>query len=223
MQALRCGLIAVLLLGASSVMIVQSGCQSASIAMKESVFGIAKREQLVARVQDARESQDEAKQQFATALDEFVALTGAPGGELEKRYAKLKKEYDRCETAASSVRGRIGKVETVGSKLFTEWTGEIATMTDPSLKFANQQQMDQTRVRYDQMVAAMKQAEAKMAPVLTAFRDRVTFLKGALNAQAIASLNASVGQMQSDVSRLIGEMNASIAEADEFIGQMKNK
>lgn len=198
-----------------------AGCQSASIALKEGVFGIAKRDQLVARVEDARQSQEEAKQQFATALEEFQSLSGVGGGELEAKYRTIKSEYERCESAASGVRGQIGRVETVGEKLFAEWAGEVAGMSDPGLKALNDQQMRATRVQYDRLVSAMKSAESKMGPVLTAFKDRVTFLKGALNAQAIASLNTTLGQMQSDVNRLIGEMNSSIAEADAFIQQMK--
>src|SRR4051794_34515760 len=51
------------------------GCGSASIALKEKL-GIPKRDQLVARVEDARDEQQKAKQQFASALDEFLAVTG---------------------------------------------------------------------------------------------------------------------------------------------------
>lgn len=197
------------------------GCQSASIAVKESVFGIAKRDQLVARVEDARKSQEEAKAQFSSALEEFQSLTGVGPSELEGKYKKLKAGYERCESAAGTVRSRIDSVKTVGEKLFSEWKGEVAGMSDPALKSANDQQMRTTRTQYDRLVSAMSAAEAKMAPVLTAYKDRVTFLKGALNAQAVASLNTTLGQVQGDVSRLITEMNASIAEADAFIKQMK--
>jgi len=197
------------------------GCQSASIAMKEKWFGIAKRSQLVARVEDARESQAEAKQEFASALEEFQSLVAVPPGELEGKYRKLRSGYDACAAAAEEVADRIDRVKTVGEKLFSEWKDEIGGMSDHALKSANDQQMRATRVQYDRLVSAMSAAESKMAPVLTAFKDRVTFLKGALNAQAIASLNATLGQVQSDVNRLIAEMNASIAEADEFIRQMK--
>jgi hypothetical protein len=197
------------------------GCQSTAIAVKEGVFGIAKRDQLVARVEDARKSQEEAKVQFASALEEFQSLTGAGPSELEGKYKKLKADYERCESAAGTVRSRIDSVKTVGDKLFSEWKGEVAGMSDPALKSANDQQMRTTRSQYDRLVSAMSAAESKMAPVLTAYKDRVTFLKGALNAQAVASLNTTLGQVQGDVNRLISEMNASIAEADAFIKQMK--
>ncbi len=66
------------------------GCASTGIAIREQ-FGYAKREQLVDRVEDARESQDAAREQFADALEEFLAVTGADAGELESRYSALKR------------------------------------------------------------------------------------------------------------------------------------
>ena len=56
-----------------------------------------------------------------------------------------------------------------------------------------------------------------MEPVLTSFRDHVLYLKHNLNAQAIASLQGELGGIEVDVSRLIADMERSIAEAQNFI------
>ena len=66
----------------------------------------------------------------------------------------------------------------------------------------------------------MRRAEAKMDPVLTAFRDQVLFLKHNLNARAISSLQGTVAQIEGDVGALITDMEASIAEADAFISSL---
>jgi hypothetical protein len=66
----------------------------------------------------------------------------------------------------------------------------------------------------------MKRAEAKVDPVLSAFRDQVLFLKHNLNAQAIASLHKELASVEVDVTSLINEMEVSIAEADRFIKGM---
>ncbi|MCB1101027.1 MAG: DUF2959 family protein [Kiritimatiellae bacterium] len=63
----------------------------------------------------------------------------------------------------------------------------------------------------------MKGAAASMDPVLAAFHDQVLFLKHNLNSAAIASLDNEVVRMQGDVSRLISDMEAAIAEADAFL------
>jgi hypothetical protein len=59
-----------------------------------------------------------------------------------------------------------------------------------------------------------------MDPVLTAFRDQVLFLKHNLNASAIASLERSTADIESDVAALMREMQASIAETEEFLATM---
>ncbi len=205
---------------------VLPACASTSIALRESVLGQAKRDQLVNRVTDAREAQSEAKVQFASALDEFIAVTGAGAdaqvADLEGKYKKLKASYERSESRASTVKDRITSVERVASSLFREWQNEIGEYQSAALKQSSEQQLNETKGQYERLIGAMKQAEGKMTPVLAAFKDQVLFLKHNLNARAIASLQGTAMQVQNDVAGLIREMEASIAEADSFINQMQS-
>lgn len=203
----------------STALLLLSACSTATIATKE-WFGYTKREQLVDSVQEARDQQQEAKEQFASALEEFLAVTGASVGELESRYSNLSKAYDRSVKEASRVRDRISDVETVASKLFGEWERELDEYSSASLRESSARQLEQTKRQYDRLIGAMRAAESKMDPVLAAFKDQVLFLKHNLNAQAIASLGTTTNQIESDVSRLIAEMERSIAEADAFVRQM---
>jgi hypothetical protein len=196
-----------------------SGCSSAKIALGEQ-FGYAKREQLVDRVQEARDGQEEAKEQFASALEEFLALTNADVGDLEKTYARLKREFERSESKAESVRERIDDVERVAGALFKEWERELGEYTSDELRRASERSLERTRDRYEELLGAMRRAEAKMTPVLDAFRDQVLFLKHNLNARAIAALEGTVASLESEIAALIAEMDASIAEANAFIDEM---
>ena len=54
-----------------------------------------------------------------------------------------------------------------------------------------------------------------------AAQDYVLYLKHNLNAQAIASLKGEATNIQSDIARLIEQMNTSIARADEFVKTFK--
>jgi hypothetical protein len=197
-----------------------AGCSSTKIALAEQ-FGYAKREQLVSRVEEARDGQQEAKKQFESALAEFIAVTGATDAELEAKYSKLKKELDRSESKAGAVRDRISSVENVGEALFKEWKNELKQYQSESLRSQSEQQLNQTREKYDRMVAAMKTASSKMDPVLAAFNDQVLFMKHNLNARAISALQGNVNQLQSEIGVLVAEMEASIAEANRFIEGMK--
>lgn len=208
----------VMLLGGACL----SGCSSATIALKEQ-FGYAKREQLVTAVTDARDSQEAAKLQFASALDQFIAVTGAKGSELETKYRQLNSAYDKSKSKAQSVRGEIKNVDNVAQALFKEWRGELSQYQNAGLRASSEKQLADTQALYDRLLTSMKQAESKMDPVLAAFHDQVLFLKHNLNAQAIAGLQGNVAQIQSDVTTLVREMEASIAESNRFIEQMQDK
>jgi hypothetical protein len=180
-------------------------------------LGFAKRDILVHRVEKARDSQQEAKQQFKSALEQFTALTGFKGGSLEEKYNSLNAEFERSEARANEVRKRIDDIENVSEALFAEWQNELGQYQNQALRRSSQQKLTATRQRYEQLIAAMKKAESTMDPVLAVFRDQVLFLKHNLNAQAIASLKGELGNLNSEISSLIKSMEASIREADAFI------
>ncbi|MGR9088318.1 MAG: DUF2959 domain-containing protein [Gammaproteobacteria bacterium] len=184
-------------------------------------MGIPKRDVMVHRVEKARDSQEETKEQFKSALDQFTAVTKFQGGDLESTYNKLNSEYEASVKKADEVKYRISEIEDVSEALFTEWENEITQYSSASLKRSSQSKLRDTRTQYKQLITAMKSAEAKIEPVLAVFKDQVMFLKHNLNAQAIASLKTELGSISSDVSSLIAAMEKSINEANAFIKTME--
>jgi len=187
-------------------------------------IGYAKRDRLVDDVKSARDAQQDAKQQFASALDQFKSVVNFKGGDLEAMYDKLNAAYNRSDSRASEVKSKIQSVKNVGEALFTEWQGEIAQMSDdPSLQSQSKALYDKTHEHYDDLVGHMDAAAATMDPVLRKFKDRVLFIKANLNAEAIASLQGTDVELGSDIDNLIKEMQDSINEADKFISQVQTK
>jgi flagellar motility protein MotE (MotC chaperone) len=203
-------------------LLLLTGCQSAYYATMEA-FGVDKRSILVDRVDDARESQADAQEQFQTTYEAFQALTGFEGGDLEKLYKKLKSEYEDAVDDAEEVSERIDSIETVAKDLFKEWEGEIETITDPTMQQDSRTMLRDTKTQLDTVVQSMRGAEATMAPVLERFNNHVTFLKHSLNAQAIGSLRNTSAEIGRDIDALIKRMEASIAEAETFIENMRPK
>jgi hypothetical protein len=195
------------------------GCQTAYYETMEKL-GYHKRDLMVRDVEKARDAQQEAKEQFKSALDRFTKTLDVQGGELQEKYEALNTEYERSEAKAKSVRNRIASVEEVSEALFTEWNAELKQYSSSALRKKSQEQLTQTRAHYAQLIKAMKRAEAKMDPVLAKFKDQVLFLKHNLNAQAIASLKSELVSVEGNINSLIKDLNASIQEADSFIAAM---
>jgi hypothetical protein len=112
-------------------------------------------------------------------------------------------------------------VESVAGDLFAEWEKENNDISTPSLRDASRQQLAATKGRYAELHTALVSAEQTMTPVLRQFNDYVLYLKHNLNAQAIASLNGEATSIQTEITRLIEQMNQSIARADTFVKQMQ--
>ena len=199
-----------------SGLLLTSGCQTAYYNTMEK-FGVHKRDIMVDRVEKARDSQQDAKEQFQSALKRFSTVLGYKGGKLEDKYETLQAEYEKSEAKADEVKKRIDAVEDVSEALFDEWKSELDQYTSSSMRRDSERKLAQTRRQYDQLIKAMRRAEAKIDPVLNAFRDQVLYLKHNLNAQAIASLQNELVTVQSDIAVLIKEMEKSIGEADSFI------
>jgi hypothetical protein len=197
-----------------------SACSSVYYSGLEKI-GIPKREVMVHRVEKARDTQEETKEQFKSALDQFIAVTHFQGGDLEATYNKLNSEYEASVKKADEVKYRIREIEDVSEALFSEWENEITQYSSTSLKRSSQNKLNETKNQYRQLITAMKNAESKIEPILVVFKDQVMFLKHNLNAQAIASLETELGSIKTDVSNLITAMEKSINEANAFIKTME--
>ncbi|CAH6913774.1 DNA repair protein [Vibrio chagasii] len=199
-----------------------TGCQSAYYSAMEQV-GYHKRDIMVDRVEDAKESQQDAQEEFTSALEALSSLTNFSGGDLEDMYNKINDKYQDSEKAAQNVTDRIAAIEDVSDALFEEWQTELNLYTSDSLRRSSEQKLRETKSSYQTMLSAMKRAEKKMDPVLNTLRDNTLYLKHNLNASAVGSLQGEFMSLEKDIAYAIEQMNAAIAESDKFLAQLNQK
>ncbi|MEN2271439.1 DUF2959 domain-containing protein [Vibrio diabolicus] len=199
-----------------------TGCQSAYYSAMEQV-GYHKRDIMVDRVEDAKESQQDAQEEFTSALEALSAITNFDGGELESVYNKINDKYEDSEKAAQDVRDRIAAIEDVSGALFDEWQDELELYSSAKLRRSSEQKLRETKASYKTMLSAMKRAEKKMTPVLNTLRDNTLYLKHNLNASAIGSLQGEFSSLEKDIQFAIKQMNEAITESDKFLQKLNQK
>ncbi len=197
-----------------------SACSSAYYSAMEKV-GIHKRDIMVDRVVDAKDSQQEAQEQFKSALEEMTALINFDGGDLEEQYHVIQEQYEDSKDAAELVSSRIEKIEDVSDALFEEWQDEIEEISSSNLKRQSSTKLRETQRRYRSLIKSMRKVESKMAPVLSALKDNSLFLKHNLNAKAVGALQGEMVSIKRDVSALIKDMNAAIEQSQKFIDMLE--
>ena len=194
-------------------------CSDAYYSFWEGV-GKEKRDLFRGHVEKVRDDQEEASEQFKDTLEKIKVVYQVEDSELETSFRKLESAYEEAESRASQVRDRIDKLNRIAEDLFTEWEGEIASMSSAELKSRSSVKLKATKSRFAEMRVVMKKSEARMEPVLTRFRDQVLFMKHDLNARALSDLEGEVISIEADVESLVRDLELSIAEADRFIGEL---
>ena len=207
------------LLLTTSLVLLLSGCQTAYYSAMEKV-GIHKRDILIDRVEEAKESQQASQQEFQSALERLSLLINLEGGELQTVYSQLNDDYESSQKAAEDVSNRIDKVEDVANALFVEWNDELAQYQNPSLKRESEKKLNSTKRQFEKLLKSMRTSEKKMGPVLAALKDNVLYLKHNLNAQAVSAIKGEFNNLKRDIQSLMTDMNKSIADSNQFIEQM---
>jgi len=140
---------------AAIIVVPLTGCRNVMYSAYEKV-GVYKRDLLKKRVIAARDEEKGAQQEFKDALTRLKELTGFEGGELEKRYRQLQSDYDDAAARVAAVHKRVQDVETVASDLFTEWDKENRQIETDALRESSRRQLNDTKRRYEDMLAALK-------------------------------------------------------------------
>ncbi len=206
----------------AGIIMAFSGCSSIYYGSMEKI-GVHKRDIMVDRVKAARDAQGETKKQFLTAMEQFKSVVNFQGGDLEKEYNRLNATLKRSEAEAAALRSRINAVEDVSDALFSEWRGEMKQYSSDTLREASRRKYDATRAKYQELIGAMRMAESKLEPVLIPLRDQVLFMKHNLNARAIAGLSDELASVQTNVDRLVRDMDEAISQADKFIASLREE
>lgn len=186
---------------------------------RESI-GDHKRTIVVSQVEQACVSLQDTRDEFQDALERFKSLVSVSETTLDHKYNLLNRQYQFCRAKSEAVSDRIRAIEDVSEALFIEWERELDEYTNRSLRNLSRQQLKAARQNYARLIKSMRRAEAKIQPVLLAFKDQVLYLKHNLNAQAIAALRHEFIEIGIDISQLIHAMEQTIAEANQFVSTL---
>lgn len=203
------------------VLILSStGCNNSLGYDIQEAMGTPKRQVLLSRVQDTRDSMKETKKVFASAMLQFGSVYKESGSKLENKYVILKKEYDACNSKASSLRSQIANVKSIGQVLFQEWQKELDQFTNEQMRKLSEVKMQQTREKYVAMTDSMDRVSARMSPVMSSMSDQLLNIKHSLNALIVVSLEEELIQLRGQMDNLMAEIDASIENCNSFIGSM---
>jgi len=198
-----------------------AACSTVKYQALEKV-GIYKRDILVDRVEDARDSQEETKEELVEAYAELNTLIGVEGGDLERQYKALDKKVERSRDAIEELDDHLDAIDTVSEDLFEEWQDELGQYNSATLRRDQEKKLAESRQQFRALRARMQTARERVDPVMAVLNDNVLYLKHSLNARALDALRGEATALEGKVDALIKDMQLAIDEADRFIRQMRD-
>ena len=203
------------------LVLLLAACSTVKYEALEQV-GIYKRDILVDRVEDARDSQAETKEELVEAYTELNTLIGEDGGDLEKQYRALSRKVERSQGAIDDLDDHLKAIDRVSTDLFKEWETELDQYSSAALRRDQSQKLADSRQAFTALRARMQTARDRVDPVMAVLNDNVLYLKHSLNARALDALRGEATALEGKVDALVRDMQLAIDEADAFIGRMRD-
>ena len=180
-------------------------------------LGDHKREHIVAQLKRTCVSLQEAKEGFEGALEQFDNLVYNNASAMEHQYYQLSRQFKYCHSKSHTINNRIKKIKNISQALFAEWADELNVYSSRTLRNSSKQQLKAARRDYAELLKVLQTTEKKIWPILTAFHDQVLYLKHNINTRTISALHHEFIEISLDISELIVAMEATIAEANQFV------
>ncbi len=208
----RRNLFVVALVGAAAA--VFSGCQTVQ-EMASDRFSLSRQDNLVLRIEDARDAHLVVRDQLAVAKEAFGYIQ-SPGEEsLRQRYETLSREYVGVELRMERLRLAAERMEEAARSYFMDWERRIYEYVDPVIRSASRQQLDTSRGKYEQTLARIRQTEEHAQRVVDAFGDQVRFLRHNLNREAVEALRNPSVELQLELDDLMEKLDLAAQDLEE--------
>lgn len=183
-------------------------------------LGQEKRDLLKRHIAGVKNDQNGLEEKFKDTLSKIRDEYEFSGGKLEKTYDKLSADYNSAEQKSNDLSERINRTERIAKDLFQEWNEEAQEISNPQYRRDSLQKRKETMEKFDQMLASMRRVEKSIEPILTKFKDQVLYIKHNLNAQALGAFKKEFLGIETEINKLIKEMEMSTKQADQFISEM---
>ena len=194
------------------------GCKSSGTYVKAmDAVGFEKRDMLMDRLQEARDSQVEAKQQLQTALYTLRRIESVPPTELSDLHDDLESEVGKTESEINDYKSDIAAVEAVANEMFSDWEEDLTKYDDAELREQSLADLRDTRRNYSALIAELRQTEQKLSAMLPALQDQVLFVEHSINAGARPTEDEKLDEVREQISTLIEDLEGSIDRTQRFI------
>ncbi len=182
--------------------------------------GVKQIQQLIKKAKSGVESITEAKLQLQKTMDAYNAVLAPDAKDRRDAYKKLQKEMATAEKKRADVSTRSGEMNAEADKLFKDWQGSTAAISDPDLRRRSEQRLTTAKERFGEIRTAGQSASALYTPFMKSLQDQVTFLGHDLNPSAVATLKPNAEKLNAQAQELYAAIDKTTSAANSNISRL---
>lgn len=194
-------------------------CQSVGGRSSFLVFGGAAtpHEGLVERVRGAQAETSAAREDYGAAFNLYQRLTAPQAVELGALSDDFADSIESCEERAGDVSERIEAIREEADGLFRGWNDELTRFSGEMLRKKSEAMMLDTQARAQRVLDALERVHTRTQPVLQKLQDYALFFHHNLNARAIATLQDTYKDFDTEFKALQAELDRAQTEIEAFL------
>jgi len=123
-------------------------------------------------------------------------------GDPVQAYGEFVAAVEASEEQVEILRDCIGPMKSSADSVFGQWEKDIDVFTNPGMRARSAERLQQTRGRYDEIVARVDPASETLVVFNQSLRDHVLFLEHDFNPAAVRALSVEVNALTQNAKLL---------------------
>ncbi len=193
----------------------------ASVGVAATQSGVKQTEKLAKRAQDTVKAIEETKQQLERTLNLYNTIVQNKAEDTKKAYKDLGNWIKDSEKKRANVGNKAEDMEKEAHVLFAEWTQSVDGITNPDLRKRSQERLNDTRVRYGEILRVGRQAGGEFDAFIQSLQDQVVYLGYDLNPAAFKSLAGDAKNVNAQAATMFTKLSETTKLANEYIASLK--
>lgn len=189
------------------------GCSSSGKAA-----GIRQVDDLISRIERVHLESELSRERIKSVMDSLRGVvTMDQEADVVETFAAFTAAIAASEQQSNKLRSAIGPMKSSADAVFARWTQDLGDFSSAEMRRRSTERMDETRARYDAIVASVGPAVTNFEIFNSGLRDLSLFLGHDLNTQAVQSVGGEVQVLADDAITLNTKLVATLEACREYV------
>ena len=193
------------------------GCESLTSSLKSS-DGLERVDELLSHVERVQVESAVSKERAQAALEGLRALL-APEfrGDAAAAHTQLVTVVEQSIEQAEMLKRSMKPLKRTGEKVFEQWTADLESFGNISLRQRSQERLEATRTRYDAILSSAVAAQLAYDAFNGDLSDHALFLEHDFNSAAVAMIAGEQESLRSRAKELARRLDACAFACQNYV------